>query len=116
MIQIINSKFLLVNSDYFIFTKQRKRFMRVDGKKIHIKGFEDFEFFFYKQGDDVIICEAFTGTRVSTEDGGFIKVLKSTTNEICDLGKMQLKKKFDLMLKITKLSPRYRYICNPSRK
>ena len=112
----VDNKHVLVNNNYYICNKKRK-FVKVDGKKIILKGFENFEFFYFNLGGKIIICEAFTGSRVSFDiSGNLINVLRATIDEMNDIGINRLKKVFSLMSKVTKLSPRYRYICTPIKK
>lgn len=116
IVKLINRRFILANNDYFIFTAGR-RWRRVKGKKIILKGYEEFDFFFYKEKDLFVISESITGCRVSKEEtSNLLEVMRKTIDRINEASKNKFLKTVELKFKVTKLSPRYRHIIKEAKR
>jgi len=119
MIRIWN-KYLLVNNNYFIRIDKKGKFTfkKVFGKKVRIDG--DLDLFLHKvrvRGKVFYtVSEATSGCRVAKLHKNPKKAIDKAKQIYDDKGENLIKVKSDRMVKQSSLSPRFRFIVNPTRQ
>ena len=109
-------KVVHVNSNFYVKVRNSKFEISKSAKIVKIDGFEDFDFFIHK---DKIgfwsVYEPITGCRVTK----IYKELKKALSELKKILNKLNKSKLELIilksLIYKRLSPRYRYLVNPSK-
>lgn len=115
--EIILNKFVKVSSNYHI--RIGEAFLKVNGSKINLKDFDDFEFFLHKVkiGDSELfqITEALSGVALSKPDLKLIKLKNKIEDNIQSIGKEKFKAKILNKIADLYLSPSFKTIVNPNR-
>lgn len=112
---IISNKILFVNDNFYL--KGDCKFVKVDGKRISLQDFPNLDLYLHKNKIGFwCVVEGITACRLTKFHKSIAhamreikKILKSKTESI-------VFNKIIKSLKSRSLSPRYRYIVNPTRK
>jgi hypothetical protein len=115
--KIIFGKFVKTSSEAFF--RIGDTFKKVDAIKVKIKGYEDVEFFAFKEKKGSLefwnIIEAVSGCKLANSHPSLIKVKKRVEENLALVSRSKFESKISMKIRNLYLSPAYRTIVNPNR-
>lgn len=109
------NKLLFVNSNFYTKSKTGRFLKSKTAKPISMDGFENLDFFIHKDKLGFwAVFDGITGCRLSKLYKNFKRAIAESKKIISNFSESMLEGKIISKLKTRKLSPRYRYIVNPS--
>lgn len=111
------NKLVFVNSNFYVKNKNGKFDKCKDAKKISIEGFENLDFFAYKDKFGFwAIYDGITGCRVTKLFKELKRPLRDIKTILFNSNSRKIEQIIISSLEKRKLSPRYLYIVNPSKR